>query len=110
MANEKHDPEWYLSDPRMRKWMARCGSCGTPGFRADAPSEFFGSKQYAEAFDAPRLDTTGTCPVCRGVQDDPQIVDIEGVQSRVAELYDGRTPRDVVDDLIAERRKEAKQE
>jgi hypothetical protein len=69
MSRQKHDPEWYLKDPRIRRWMARCSSCDTVGIRPGAPPRFHGSDQYKELFEAPVLDEKGTCPVCRDVGD-----------------------------------------
>lgn len=64
MTKETHEPDWYLLDPRIRKWMARCATCTTVGVRNGAPAEFFGSKQFEQHFEAPPLNEHGICRVC----------------------------------------------
>ncbi len=62
---EEHNAEWYLNDPRTRKWMVRCSACGTIGYRDDAPDKFFGREQLIKYFKAQNLDDQGMCAVCR---------------------------------------------
>lgn len=64
MKNQAHDPEWHLSDPRTRKWMLRCSSCGRVGYRADAPEKFFGRAHLIRYFSPITLDEAGTCDEC----------------------------------------------
>jgi hypothetical protein len=37
-----HDSEWFLRDPRTRKWMVASAVCKSWGYRQNAPAKFFG--------------------------------------------------------------------
>lgn len=67
MKKEQHDPEWYLKDPRTRKWMVQCSGCLRWGYRADAPVEFFGRSQLEKYLELLKLDTRGLCDSCQAV-------------------------------------------
>jgi hypothetical protein len=62
----QHDPEWYLADPRTRKWMIQCAICSRWGYRSDAPTEFFGRSQLEHYFDAIN-PADPRCGQCRGL-------------------------------------------
>jgi hypothetical protein len=67
MANkspEVHDPEWYLLDPRTRKWTTRCSRCGAVCFLPGAPDEFFGRAPLVYYFDPGTLTEDGLCEQC----------------------------------------------
>lgn len=40
--DERHDPQWYMNEPRTRKWLVQCSGCQRIGYRSDAPENFFG--------------------------------------------------------------------
>jgi hypothetical protein len=44
MKNQDKDINWYVTDPRTRKYLAQCMACGVYGIRPDAPEKFFGSE------------------------------------------------------------------
>jgi hypothetical protein len=66
--NEEHDPDWFLRDPRTRKWMVQCIGCQRVGYRADAPERFFGRKQLVAHLQPLALDSTGLCEECERAQ------------------------------------------
>ena len=68
IKQSQHDPEWHLDDSRTRKWIVQCGACQRIGYRADAPSRFFGRAHLVRHFEALDLDlATGLCQDCRGL-------------------------------------------
>src|ERR1700746_3252972 len=68
---EEHDPDWYLQDPRTRRWMAQCTGCRRWGFREDAPPEFFGRVPLEKHIGKLNLDEGGLCDQCRRAQSIP---------------------------------------
>ena len=64
MKHVQHDIEWYLSDPRARKWIAKCGTCDAASFAKGAPEKFFGRAQLERYFGVLVLDEAGRCPAC----------------------------------------------
>lgn len=62
---EQHDFDWYLSDPRTRKWMVQCAACKRWGYRHDAPPKFFGRSHLVKHFEEMKLDECGLCDECR---------------------------------------------
>ncbi len=70
MKHSKHndkDIEWYLNSPNTRKWIVQCITCGTYGFRADAPEEFFGRVPLEKHFGQLNLNEIGICDDCSRV-------------------------------------------
>jgi hypothetical protein len=65
IKHEQHDPEWYLADPRTRKWMVQCRTCLRYGYRHDAPAEFFDRALLNQHFEALELDDGGRCQHCQ---------------------------------------------
>ncbi len=63
--SQEKDSEWYLSDPRTRKWMVQCVICQIIGYRADAPEQFFSRHHLLKHFKSINLDATGICEDCR---------------------------------------------
>ena len=57
MKNEDKDAEWYLQEPRIRKWMVQCIACNRWGYRHDAPPKFHGRAQLEKHIGemAPRI-------------------------------------------------------
>jgi len=62
---QEHDAEWYLADPRTRRWMIQCHRCMRWGYQADAPATFFGRSALVRHFEPIKSD--GVCEQCRGV-------------------------------------------
>jgi hypothetical protein len=52
----QHDPEWYLADPRTRKWMVQCPTCQRWGYKYDAPPDCFGRSPLERYFEALKPD------------------------------------------------------
>jgi hypothetical protein len=65
MKNQRHDPEWHLSDLRTRKWMVQCAVCKRRGFRHDAPPKFFGRADLERHLEEMKLNDHGICDPCR---------------------------------------------
>jgi hypothetical protein len=65
MKNEQHDPEWYLRDRRVRRWMVQCVGCRRWGYRHDAPPKFHGRVQLEKHIGELNLDERGLCAQCR---------------------------------------------
>lgn len=62
---EDKNPEWYLNDPRTRKWLVQCVICQTIGYRADAPEKFFSRDRVVKYFQPMSLDSSGICEDCK---------------------------------------------
>jgi hypothetical protein len=75
IKKQQHDPDWYLRDPRTRKWMVQCASCKRWGFRKDAPPKFFGRALVEKHLEEMKLDDRGICDQCRGEEDAPGLVE-----------------------------------
>jgi hypothetical protein len=67
IRNEEGDPEWYLKDPRIRRWMVQCVGCRRWGYRADAPARFHGRSQLEKYIGELKLDARGFCDNCQAV-------------------------------------------
>jgi hypothetical protein len=65
MKNEDKDAEWYLQEPRIRKWMVQCIACNRWGYRHDAPPKFHGRAQLEKHIGEMKLDERGICDQCR---------------------------------------------
>jgi hypothetical protein len=65
MMKEQHNSEWYLRDPRTRKWMVQCIACKRWGYRHDAPPKFFGRSMLERHFEAMTLNERGVCSCCQ---------------------------------------------
>ena len=63
--SQPHDPDWYLRDPRTRKWLIQCVTCQRVGYRVDAPEEFFGRQSIRHNFQPLALDDSGRCAECK---------------------------------------------
>jgi hypothetical protein len=78
MKSEQHDSEWYLQDPRIRKWMVQCVACKRWGYRPDAPPKFHGRAQLERHIGELKLDERGICYQCS----------IDGIKNRAIEIHD----------------------
>jgi hypothetical protein len=65
MKKEQNDPEWYLQDRRIRKWMVQCVACRRWGYRPDAPPKFHGRVQLEKYLGELKLDERGLCDQCQ---------------------------------------------
>jgi hypothetical protein len=65
MKKEDKDAEWYLQEPRIRKWMVQCIACNRWGYRHDAPPKFHGRSQLEQHIGETKLDEHGICDQCR---------------------------------------------
>ena len=65
---ETHDPDWYLRDPRTRKWLVQCIACQRVGYRADAPPHFFDRDRIVAHLHPLTLDSAGLCDECQHAQ------------------------------------------
>jgi hypothetical protein len=63
MRFERQLSDWLARDPRARKWMSACLSCGRVGMRADAPPRFF-SRYWLEQLGLLHLADGGRCKQC----------------------------------------------
>ncbi len=78
MKNQEHDSEWYLRDPRIRKWMVQCVACKRCGYRSDAPPKFHGRVQLERHIGEMKLDERGICDRCS----------VDGIKNRAIEMHD----------------------
>ncbi len=62
MRDETRTQEWFLRDPRCRKWIVQCAACRMFGRKPDAPS--VRKHRFEEMFPAMELDGTGICKPC----------------------------------------------
>jgi hypothetical protein len=63
MRFERQLSDWIARDPRARKWMSTCLSCGRVGLRADAPPEFF-NRYWWKRLGPLNLADDGRCEKC----------------------------------------------
>jgi hypothetical protein len=56
--------DWFLNDPRTRKWIVHCSRCGTYGRKPESPGNI-PKKNFEAMFARMRLDPeTGACEQC----------------------------------------------
>ena len=68
MRFQRQLSDWLARDPRARKWMSACLSCGRVGMRADAPPRFF-SRYWLEQVGLLHLAEDGRCKQCEEAAD-----------------------------------------
>ena len=56
--------EWFLADPRTRKWIVQCAACGLYGRKPNTP-DTIPKVDFEEVFPILDIDEQGLCPVCR---------------------------------------------
>lgn len=65
MRSETRTLEWFLNDPRCRKWIIQCSSCGAYGRKHGAPPTV-PKYRFEEMFPVMNLDEeSGQCEQCR---------------------------------------------
>jgi hypothetical protein len=63
MKHQLRSQDWYLSDPRLKKWIVRCVACEAYGRKPNYPRTI--PKANFEAnFPEMELDEHGMCPAC----------------------------------------------
>lgn len=63
MKTRSRTQEWFLRDPRTRKWIRQCVACGQYGRDPDTPEDV--PKYYFEKmFPIIELDDRGFCKIC----------------------------------------------
>ena len=63
MREKRELSDWIARDPRARKWMVSCMTCGRVGFEADSPEEFF-NRYWLERLGPLRISDDGRCQEC----------------------------------------------
>jgi hypothetical protein len=63
MRTETKTQEWFLADPRTRKWIVQCAACGQYGRKPDTPDNI-PKIHFEEMFPVMALNEKGLCPVC----------------------------------------------
>jgi hypothetical protein len=89
MKNEQHDSEWYLQDPRIRKWMVQCVACKRWGYRPDAPPKFHGRAQLERHIGEMKLDERGICDQCSVVETKNRAIEIHDSTLDAISVRDG---------------------
>jgi hypothetical protein len=63
MRSETRTQEWFLNDPRTRKWIVQCAGCGLYGRRGDTPSTI-PKVNFETMFPIMNLNDEGICENC----------------------------------------------
>ena len=63
MRNETRTQDWFLRDPRTRKWVVQCSACRLLGRRPDTPE--VPKFRFEVMFPVLELDPVGVCQHCR---------------------------------------------
>lgn len=64
MRDETRTQDWFLRDPRCRKWIVQCAACGLFGRKLEAPVSL-PKYRFEEMFPIMELDEVGVCQHCR---------------------------------------------
>ncbi len=64
MRDETRTQDWFLRDPRCRKWVVQCATCRMFGRKPDAPTSV-PKYRFEEMFPVLELDEAGACQHCR---------------------------------------------
>lgn len=75
MKDETKDINWLLSFPRTKKWVVQCSTCGTFGYRHDAPEKFYNRYYLEKHFQPMKLDDLGACEECSSICSDQTNLD-----------------------------------
>ena len=65
--HDVHNKEWFLSDPRSRKWIVQCVGCQEYGRSPDAPSQNHARYNFEYNFQIMQLNENGLCEVCQSL-------------------------------------------
>ena len=57
--------EWFLNDPRCRKWIVQCSGCERYGRKPETPATI-PKFRFEEMFPILTLDEQGKCSECQG--------------------------------------------
>ena len=72
MRSETRTVEWFLNDPRTRKWIVQCSACGSYGRKPNTPSSI-PKVRFEEIFPLMIIDTErGSCEQCRKADDEEE--------------------------------------
>ena len=63
MRSETRTQEWFLSDPRTRKWIRHCAACGLYGRDINTPNDI-PKVNFEAMFPILELDDRGYCQIC----------------------------------------------
>ena len=63
MRTETRTLEWFLADPRCRKWIVQCNACRMYGRKPETPASV-PKYRFEEMFPFMPLDGHGRCPAC----------------------------------------------
>jgi len=63
MRTETKTQEWFLQDPRTRKWIIQCKACGNFGRKPNTPVTI-PKVNFEAMFPVMDLDENGLCDVC----------------------------------------------
>jgi hypothetical protein len=63
--HDLHNKDWFLRDPRTRKWVVQCVQCQEYGRNPDTPE--VAKLNFEENFPKMRRDEMGLCEVCRSL-------------------------------------------
>jgi len=63
MRTETRTLEWFLCDPRCKKWIVQCSRCQTYGRKPGTPSTI-PKFRFEEMFPIMELDEHGRCSEC----------------------------------------------
>jgi hypothetical protein len=68
MKTETRTQEWFLRDPRCRKWIIQCASCLEYGRKEETPSTI-PKFRFEEMFPVMDLDVDGCCEQCHAARE-----------------------------------------
>ena len=63
MRTETRTQEWFLADPRTRKWITQCLACQQYGRKASSPTSI-PKVRFEEMFPVQELNELGVCERC----------------------------------------------
>ncbi len=63
MKTETKTQEWFLRDPRTRKWIRQCAACGQYGRDPGTPDDI-PKINFEDMFPVMELDVRGLCQIC----------------------------------------------
>ena len=65
MRSATRTQEWFLRDPRTRKWFVQCAACSEFGRKPEIPDSI-PKVNFEAMFPVMELDGAGLCEVCSG--------------------------------------------
>ena len=63
MRSETRTQDWFLRDPRTRKWIVQCAACSQYGRKPDTPDSI-PKVNFEAMFPVMHLDNVGLCEIC----------------------------------------------